>query len=276
MPVHRGGNAERAGLGNRFAQEVNQRVVDTPVFDASGREQKFHYSSLYEGNITAALIFDRSDNHSSNGQGSRPQWSNRSVHVYDNARGRSPRADERELAGCGVLRKDSFALAQQDRIDEQQNFIGQPMLDQHGRQGRTSPDDQVRAVLRLNAANALHNVLAEILDRPPFETVRPVGRDILRRGVQTIRHRIVCDLWPVVTPYIVGMATKQQIEGAAMSSTDSFSYGRIGMWRGPTTIFVVSIFTPSARRLDDTVNGNVFDDPDVLISSLLPSDISPQ
>ena len=37
--VYRGGNAEGVGLGNRFAQEVDERVVDTGVFDAGGREQ---------------------------------------------------------------------------------------------------------------------------------------------------------------------------------------------------------------------------------------------
>jgi hypothetical protein len=43
--VPRGGNAEGAGLGNRFAQEVDQGVVDAGVFDASRSEQKFHHSS---------------------------------------------------------------------------------------------------------------------------------------------------------------------------------------------------------------------------------------
>ena len=39
VPVPRGGNAEGVGLGNRFAQQVDQRVVDARVLDASGGER---------------------------------------------------------------------------------------------------------------------------------------------------------------------------------------------------------------------------------------------
>jgi hypothetical protein len=42
MPIPRSGNTQGASLGNRFAQEVKQRIVDTGVFDASGSEQQFH------------------------------------------------------------------------------------------------------------------------------------------------------------------------------------------------------------------------------------------
>jgi len=35
-------NAEGTGLGNWFAQHIDQRVVDARVLDASGSEQKFH------------------------------------------------------------------------------------------------------------------------------------------------------------------------------------------------------------------------------------------
>src|SRR6266536_1651939 len=38
--------AEGAGLGNRFAQQVDQRVVDARVADASGSEKKPHNSLL--------------------------------------------------------------------------------------------------------------------------------------------------------------------------------------------------------------------------------------
>lgn len=40
--VHRSGNAEGVGLGNRFAQEVDQSVADARVLDASGSEKKPH------------------------------------------------------------------------------------------------------------------------------------------------------------------------------------------------------------------------------------------
>src|ERR1035438_5765533 len=42
LGVHRGGNAQGVGLGNRFTQEVDQCVVDARVLDASGSEKKPH------------------------------------------------------------------------------------------------------------------------------------------------------------------------------------------------------------------------------------------
>src|SRR5215216_4604358 len=47
--VRRGRNAEGVGLGNRFAQKVDQRVVDARVLDASGREKKPHGCSFARG-----------------------------------------------------------------------------------------------------------------------------------------------------------------------------------------------------------------------------------
>ncbi len=47
VPVPRGGDAEGVGLGDRFAQEVDQRVVDARVLDAGGREQKLHDALSY-------------------------------------------------------------------------------------------------------------------------------------------------------------------------------------------------------------------------------------
>ena len=49
MPVRRGGNAEGAGLGNRFAQQVDQRLVDARVLDPSGSEKKFDAASRSHG-----------------------------------------------------------------------------------------------------------------------------------------------------------------------------------------------------------------------------------
>ena len=45
VPVHRGGNAEGAGLADRLAQEVDQCALDARVLDASGREKKLHAAS---------------------------------------------------------------------------------------------------------------------------------------------------------------------------------------------------------------------------------------
>ena len=42
VPVPRGRDAEGAGLGDRLAQQVDQRVVDARVLDAGGSEKKFH------------------------------------------------------------------------------------------------------------------------------------------------------------------------------------------------------------------------------------------
>ena len=45
VPVRRGGDAEGAGLGDRLAQQVDQRVADARVLDAGGREEKLHAAS---------------------------------------------------------------------------------------------------------------------------------------------------------------------------------------------------------------------------------------
>ena len=41
VPIGRGRNAERIALSNRFAQKVNQRILNTLILDASGCEKKF-------------------------------------------------------------------------------------------------------------------------------------------------------------------------------------------------------------------------------------------
>src|SRR4051812_6107900 len=84
--------------------------------------------------------------------------SNVSISVHQHARGCGLRADESEFARVGPVRKEAFALAQQDRADEEQNLIDQSLLEQHGRQRRASPDDEVRAILCLDAANTFNDV----------------------------------------------------------------------------------------------------------------------
>lgn len=44
MPVSRSGDTESAGVGNRFAYKLDQRVVDARVLDARGSEKKFHHA----------------------------------------------------------------------------------------------------------------------------------------------------------------------------------------------------------------------------------------
>jgi hypothetical protein len=43
--VSRGRDAEGAGFGNGFTQEVDQSIVDAGIFDTSGGEKEFHDSS---------------------------------------------------------------------------------------------------------------------------------------------------------------------------------------------------------------------------------------
>ena len=51
------------------------------------------------------------------------QRSNWSISVHEHARGRGLRADESEFARVSTVRKEAFAPAQQDRVDEQQNLV---------------------------------------------------------------------------------------------------------------------------------------------------------
>src|SRR5690348_3686282 len=45
MPVHGGRDAEGARLGNRLAEQVDERVADARVLDACGRQKKLHRAS---------------------------------------------------------------------------------------------------------------------------------------------------------------------------------------------------------------------------------------
>jgi hypothetical protein len=57
-----------------------------------------------------------------------------SISVHEHARGHGLRDDESEFARVSTVRKEAFAPAQQDRVDEQQNLVDQSLLEQHGRQ----------------------------------------------------------------------------------------------------------------------------------------------
>jgi hypothetical protein len=46
VTVRRSGDAESIGFGDRFSEQVDQRVVDARIFDASGGEKKFHHGFL--------------------------------------------------------------------------------------------------------------------------------------------------------------------------------------------------------------------------------------
>jgi catechol 2,3-dioxygenase-like lactoylglutathione lyase family enzyme len=49
MPVQRRGNAEGVALGNRLAEQFDQRVVDARVLDAGGRKKKLQVASRIRG-----------------------------------------------------------------------------------------------------------------------------------------------------------------------------------------------------------------------------------
>src|SRR5207245_6503796 len=84
-------------------------------------------------------------------------------------------------------------------------FIRKPMLEQRRCQRGATREDKVRAVLRLDAANALDDVRSEALERAPFETFRTVGSDIfccrIEIGRASCRERLLVG--------VVGVASKQ-------------------------------------------------------------------
>src|SRR5437762_9204701 len=107
------------------------------------------------------------------------------------------------------------------------------MFEQRRCQRGATPEDEVRAVLRLDAANALDDVRSKAFERAPFKTFRTVGSDIFFCRIEAVRDRTAWRLWPVAGPEIVGTTAKQQIEARALRGDDGIpaSGGPIG--RGP-------------------------------------------
>src|SRR5437660_10189954 len=97
------------------------------------------------------------------------------------------------------------------------------MFEQRRCQRGATPEDQVRAVLRLNAANALDDVRSKALERAPFKTFRTVGRDIFCCRIEAVRHRTARRLWPEARTDIVGATAKQQLEALALRRNDCIS-----------------------------------------------------
>src|SRR5215210_8972131 len=90
------------------------------------------------------------------------------------------------------------------------------MFEQRRGQRGATPEDKVRAVLRLDAANALDDVRSKALERAPFKTFRTVGSDMFRCRIEAVRHRTARRLWPVARPDIVGATAKEKIEARAL------------------------------------------------------------
>ena len=79
------------------------------------------------------------------------------------------RADELEGPCRGSLREEALPRAQQDRRDDQHDVIREPMFEQRRCQRGAAREDKVRAVLRLDAANALDDVRSNALERAPLQ-----------------------------------------------------------------------------------------------------------
>jgi hypothetical protein len=56
-------------------------------------------------------------------------------------------ADEGEFSRPNTVRREAFAPAQQERVDDQHSLVDESVFEQKGRRRRTTPDYQVRAVL---------------------------------------------------------------------------------------------------------------------------------
>jgi hypothetical protein len=110
--------------------------------------------------------------------------------------------------------------AQQDRKDDQQDFIRKTVFEQRRCQRGATRKDNVRAVLRLDAANALDDVRSKPLGWPPCKTFRTVGNDIFCCRIEAVRHRTARRLWPEARPHIVGATAKQQTEALAIRGED--------------------------------------------------------
>jgi hypothetical protein len=100
------------------------------------------------------------------------------VAVDDDPGRQSFRAGELECPWRNPLCKDALSHAQQDWIDEQQDLIRKAVFEQRRCQRRAAREDQVRAVVRLDAANVLDDVRSKALERAPFKAFRTVGSDI--------------------------------------------------------------------------------------------------
>jgi len=161
------------------------------------------------------------------------------------------------MSVAGFPPQRTLPRAQQDRIDDQQDFIRKPMFEQRRCQRGATREDKVRAVLRLDAANALDDVRSKALERAPFKTFRTVGSDIFCCRIEAVRHRTARRLWPEARPDIVGATAKQQIEAPAMRGDDCLpaSGGPIG--RSPVAVGEIAVF---AGDLDHAVQRDVFDD----------------
>src|SRR5881392_2601755 len=131
------------------------------------------------------------------------------------------------------------------------------MFEQHRCQRGATREDKVRAVLRLDAANALDNVRSKALERAPFKTFRAVGSDIFRCRIEAVRHRTARRLWPEARPDIVRATAKQQIEALAIRGKNCVPASGSPIGRCPVAVWEIAVI---GGVLDHTVQRNVFHD----------------
>src|SRR5262245_20180788 len=110
------------------------------------------------------------------------------------------------------------------------------MFEQRRCQRGATPEDKVRAVLPLDAANALDDVRSKTLEGAPFKTLRTVGRDIFRCRVEAVRKRTARRLWPVVRPDVVSATAKQQIEALVLRGDHGVPAGGGPVGFGPAGV----------------------------------------
>src|ERR1700680_4544655 len=132
-----------------------------------------------------------------------------------------------------------------------------PMFDKRRCQRGAAREDKVRAVLRLDAANALDEVRSKALERAPFKTFRTVGSDVLRCRIDAIPYRAAGRLPPGDRPDIVGATAKQQIKALAMRGHHQLPAGGGPIGRGPVAVRKVAVI---GGVLDHAVERDVFDD----------------
>src|ERR1700719_1529458 len=110
------------------------------------------------------------------------------------------------------------------------------MFEERRCQRGATREHKVRAVLRLDAANALDDVRSKAFERAPFETFRTVGSDKFSCRIEAVRHLTARRRWPEARPDIVGATAKQEIEAPALRGQDCLptSGGPIGC--GPVAV----------------------------------------
>jgi hypothetical protein len=134
------------------------------------------------------------------------------------------------------------------------------MFEQRRCQRGATRKGNVRAILRLDAANARDDVRSKALGRPSCKTFRTVGNDIFCCRIEAVRHRTARCLWPEARPDIIGTTAKQQIEALAIRGEDCISASGVPIGRGPVAVGEIAVI---GGVLDHAVQRDMFHDPNL-------------